>query len=912
MRGGLRRWKRGTQSRGIRSAVSYATDGACDAHVTRPAGVDTAVAYGGGALVERFTVVGEIVARDRLGPRELRRWVSGEEPTTGGARGRAMHSPNADLLLDGTINFPKSYSIAALIDTEVADAFERLQDRLRDRILALWQRELNARRGAGGRIREQIARLEVVELRHRRSRSLDPHVHRHLWLNMKVQGVDGKWSNLDSRVAMKLHTIVNAEGELAARTDPQWIAALAARGFTLDADGEIVQVADAVRPFSRRSNQIEANRAALIAAWQADHNGTQPGPEELHHIDDRAWALGRPNKPAAVDESRWETRVLEEVRAIDADLLEPRRPVRAPVVAMADLDRDLLAAMAVADADQRSVSSSGRFSPWDVRAGALRALAASGVVTERVLMDELVDDICARAGAHVIDLLPDDEGKPAHIKALMAEATVLMKLRVAALYADLPGAGHTLSREAVAEVAESTVPGMILDAGQLEAAGAVAGTDQLVCITGPAGSGKTAILRVALSGLTAQRRRLLVVAPTKKAAAVVERDVRAEATSLHALLHDHGYRWHHDQTGIQQWVRLLTGDADPETGAIYEGPRRYRLNRGDRVVVDEAGMVDLHSAAALAVVAAETGVGIAVIGDQRQAAPVGHAGAMALMSQHADRLIELTSTHRFHDTTYGALTLELRAATTLEDALVVASTLDARGHIRRVATLEDANRTMVDAWFDHTQRGERLALVTGSNDEAHAVNDAIQQRRIDSGELDCRKIAFGHEGQRILEGDIIQTRRNDTAAGVQNRAIWRVRHIHAHVVEVENPRDTTDRRHIPIDYLAEHAHLAYASTVHGIQGETTDASLVGPGVDAAGLYVGMTRGRRANTALCVASSSVDGVRQIAESMTRGRVEVTIEDSRRASRIDLAHAAQYDLAPAAPTTSTVNASGLIRP
>ena len=76
-----------------------------------------------------------------------------------------------------------------------------------------------------------------------------------------------------------------------------------------------------------------------------------------------------------------------------------------------------------------------------------------------------------------------------------------------------------------------------LDASQLAAAGAVAGT------------GKTTMLRVAYAGLSMQRRRMLVVAPTRKAASVASREVGAGASSLHALLADHGYRWTTDAAG---------------------------------------------------------------------------------------------------------------------------------------------------------------------------------------------------------------------------------------------------------------------------------------------------------------------------------------------------------------------------
>lgn len=241
MRGGLERWKRGVESRGVRQAIGYALEGTCDAHLHHSPGVDALEAYGAASesAVSRFIVENGIITSDELTTGGLRVWLTGHDPATGEERGHQRLSPDADLLLDGTLNHPKSYSIAALLHPELATEFEALQDRLRDRILLTWQTELNARRGHGGLIRQEIARIEVVELQHRRSRALDPHIHRHLWLSIKVLGADGKWSNLDSRVAMKLHTVVNAEGELAARTDPARIAALTRHGYTLDITGEI-------------------------------------------------------------------------------------------------------------------------------------------------------------------------------------------------------------------------------------------------------------------------------------------------------------------------------------------------------------------------------------------------------------------------------------------------------------------------------------------------------------------------------------------------------------------------------------------------------------------------------------------------------------------------------------------------
>ncbi|MEV8218209.1 hypothetical protein AB0O65_00425 [Microbacterium sp. NPDC077391] len=53
-------------------------------------------------------------------------------------------------------------------------------------------------------------------------------------------------------------------------------------------------------------------------------------------------------------------------------------------------------------------------------------------------------------------------------------------------------------------------------------------------------------------------------------------------------------------------------------------------------------------------------------------------------------------------------------------------------------------------------------------------------------------------------------------------------------------------------YAREYLQLAYASAVHGAQGDTADASVVGPDVDAAGLCVGLPRGWPHNVAIVAA------------------------------------------------------------
>ena len=896
----MERWKRGVNSQGVRQAIAYAMEGTCDAHIHAPSGVDALGHYSDvdAGTVTRFVVEAGQVTVDQLDAERLGVWVDGRDPETGERRGRELASPDADLVLDGTINAPKSCSIAALLHPELAAEYERLQDRLRDQVITTWQRELNARRGAGGRVREGLQRIEVVELQHERSRALDPHIHRHLWLNVKVLGEDGRWSNIDSRVAMKMHTVINAEGEIAARTDPAWVAALARHGYTLDEAGEISELAHVVRALSRRSNQIEANRAMRLAQWRDAHPGLEPSPDVLLAIDRWAWAFGRPNKPHGLVEDEWQERTRAELEDLDAGILTPRDGVVVEAVAIADLDRELLAARAVVDADKRSAQTGGRYSLFDVRAGAMRAIAASGVVAERGQLEETVEDVVARAVQMSVDMLDGESRVPAHIKQFMSTSTAAMKLDLAARFDRLNEPGRMLTADSVAEISGRVLEdGKSLDAGQADAAAAIAGTARLVTVTGPAGTGKTTLLKVAKAALEEQGRQLIAVAPTKKAASVVGREVGTTASSLHALLLDHGWRWRTDASGAQVWTVLQPGEDDQgcvdENGrpVVYEGPRRFPLRAGDRIVVDEAGMVDLYTANALAQVAEATGAGIAMVGDHLQAMPVGHSGAMAAMKNRSGSVVELTAVHRFTDPDYGELSLRLREPANLQEATAVAWALTGRGLVKTVTSQDEAREHMVTAYLNADAAGRRVSLVTSTNEEAQQINDTIQAALIDAGRLSDQIVAIGQNEQRLLLGDVVQTRRNDSSTGVENRALWKIQEIGPDGVRLVSVTDSGDVKDVSAEYVADHVHLAYASTVHGIQGETTDEAIVGPGVNAAGLYVGMTRGRERNEAVVIAQNPETAACELAATMMRARQEVTLEDASRAALNELSRAAR---------------------
>lgn len=79
--------------------------------------------------------------------------------------------------------------------------------------------------------------------------------------------------------------------------------------------------------------------------------------------------------------------------------------------------------------------------------------------------------------------------------------------------------------------------------------------------------------------------------------------------------------------------------------------------------------------------------------------------------------------------------------------------------------------------------------------------------------------------------------------------------------------------------------------MHGVQGETADASIVGPDVYAAGLYFGLTGGRIQNVAIVVAQTGEDARECAERSMMRGTPELTMQDTLRAAEVDRRRAAR---------------------
>lgn len=192
------------------------------------------------------------------------------------------------------------------------------------------------------------------------------------------------------------------------------------------------------------------------------------------------------------------------------------------------------------------------------------------------------------------------------------------------------------------------------------------------------------------------------------------------------------------------------------------------MARGERVVVDEAGMLDQDTALALLAVAAETGATVALVGDRAQLPAVGRGGVLDMAAHIRGRTFDMTGVHRFTNPDYAALTVRMRPG---DNPAAIFDQLHGFGLIQ-LHPDDEAVREHIAA-----QREAGAAVTVATNDEVRALNERIRARRVQDGQVDDARTVIGSDGLRIGAGDVIQTRRNDRDLRVANRQTWTVQHI---------------------------------------------------------------------------------------------------------------------------------------
>ena len=771
-------------------------------------------------------------------------WVAGIDMRTGHTKGRIRKDANALRFVEVTVNGPKTWSLAAALHPEISAALDEAQDKAATEIISWVAAHATTRVGPRGRqVQVPVELIEAAVIRHYTSRAGDPHRHLHLQINARVWAAGG-WRGIHSVGVRDSIEAINGIGHAAVVTDPQFRSVLAAHGLTLDPEtSEIQQLAPFVGAFSARTAQIRRNVDRYEGAWRSEHPAEEPGPRLREAWDRRAWAEARPDKVVPKDGRELVARWNSELRELG--YRDPAEAVSLTGTRPGWIDRDAAAELVV------SILGAKR-SAWntaDIRGKTEVLLAQTGLLADPAARVELAEDITARAADRCVTLLNGND-VPEHVRSLSSPQVLRVEADIVARIA---------RRAQPARKVRIGGRGLVrIDPTQAAVVGALASDGTLVVVEGAAGAGKTTALRATQELLSQHGHRLMVVTPTLKAAEVAAAETGADGHSAAWLIHQHGWRW--DADG--HWTRQADPAADPTA----------RLRAGDLLLIDEAGMLDQDTARALLTIADETGARVALVGDRHQLPAVGRGGVLdhAVSWAHPTAVVTLEKVHRFTDPDYAALSLRMRKG---DDPNSVFDALHRRGQIVIHASEVERTATLADA-------GAAGDLVIADTREQVAdLNAAIRDHRAADCAAYGRTVATA-SGERIGLGDRVATRRNDPDLQVANRQTWTVTGIgddgslllHAH------GRD----REIPAEYATAFVELAYATTVHGAQGETVGSAhvLIGQHTGAASAYVAMTRGRHANTAHLVAESFEDAKRQWIDVFSRDRADLGPAHARR--------------------------------
>jgi len=780
-------------------------------------------------------------------------WVAGLDPLTNEPRGRLRKDASAVRFVEVVVNGPKTWSLAAALDPEVAEAYDAAQDRAAGEIIGWLAQHATTRVGPRGRqVQVPVERIEAATVRHYTSRAGDPHRHLHVQINARVWA-EGKWRGLHTVGVRDMIDGINGIGHAAVMCDAQFRQVLADRGFTVDSEsGEVNELAGFVGPFSARARQIGQNIERYEAAWRDTHPGQEPGPELLRTWDRRAWAEARPDKVVPTDGA-----VLTDFWVDELHRLGFRTPTHraAQHAARAGaLDRDA----AVNTVLSRLGAKRSAWNAADIRGQVELLIASEGMVADPAVRIEMAEDLTARAIEACVPLLAED-GTPEHIRALTSRAVLGVEADMTNSFAvrgSMPGI-------------PANITGGDLDEAQMRAVATLAGKHRLVVIEGAAGAGKTATLAGTRTIIAQTGHRMIVVTPTLKAAQVVATEVGSQAHSAAWLARQYGFSWDNDGC----WTRKQSA---PSADAW--------LGRGDLLLIDEAGMLDQDTARALVIIADETGARLALVGDRHQLPAVGRGGVLDLAASWVgpDACVTLDNVHRFDDPDYAKLSLAMRTGQNPE---AVFDRLVQRGQI--VLHNDEASRTAVLA-DDAAATG--ALVVADTREQVADLNQAIRERLVTSGKVDDSRVLVTDGGERLGVGDRVATRRNDYDLRVANRDTWIVTGLRDDgTMDLVGSAGT---RELPYWYAVHDVELAYASTVYGAQGETTRTAhlALGEHTGAASAYVAMTRGREANTAHLVAEDLDDARQQWILTFARNRTDL---GPAHAARLAAEEAAKYE-------------------
>lgn len=756
---------------------------------------------------------------------------------------------------------PKSVSIAwGLGDEQLRRGIESAHERaIQDVIRHLEQNVVMTRRGRNGvRQIETSSGVIGTKFRHWDSRAGDPNLHDHVVIANRVQGVDGQWSSIDGRM---IYAYGVEASELYNSLVQQYVTELTGLQFEARSlNGkqpvhEIVGIDDEmVRAFSSRRGEISAALEQVTAKFVEEH-GYAPSEKQLIQLAQQATLATRPAKDGVHSLEELHAEWVAQAHALreqGVDLPVEGALAEKLKAASAEYEQQVLQAKRqqayespvqehAAAIVARLEESRSTWRRTHVNAEVLRYARDMGLNEKQdaALLSSIREHLNAEMlplHAQSQRLTPREfmraDGTSQHQKinyelftserVLAAESAILD----AATQQVIPASSlDVFEMEAEKRRAELALQGYALPEGQERMAREFATSDKLLVVgIGAAGAGKTSSTRLAVNAIEASGGRVVGMAPTAAAAAVMREEMGIEADTVDKILSD------------------------------WKNGTPVNLRAGDVLLVDEAGMVSTPKFQQILQLAQERGALVRALGDYRQLSAVGSGGALRLVDREVGA-VHLDALFRFKSPDEAAATLALREPPLVGDD----KPFDWYQNQGRVVAGE--SDVMVEqvftAWRDDTTAGKQSIMIASTNETVGKLNDLAQAHAMERGHVRPEHGSVRlHNEARAHVGDVVVTRQNARRLTVnsgqdfvKNGDLWRVAQVHDNGAMTVQHLEHGGKVTLPAAYAAQNVELGYAATIHRAQGATVDTAhaLVDSSTDRAGAYVALTRGRESNT-----------------------------------------------------------------
>jgi Ti-type conjugative transfer relaxase TraA len=364
-------------------------------------------------------------------------------------------------------------------------------------------------------------------------------------------------------------------------------------------------------------------------------------------------------------------------------------------------------------------------------------------------------------------------------------------------------------RDRETALARAEVRGLVLSGEQADALAHVTDGRDLSVVVGHAGTGKSAMLGVAREAWEAAGYEVRGVALSGIAAENLESGSGIASRTIASM--EHGW----------------------EQG-------RDMLSARDVLVIDEAGMVGTRQLERVLSHAAEVGAKIVLVGDPQQLQAI-DAGAAFRSIHERHRGAEINEVRRQQEDWQRVATRDLandRTGHALE-------AYRSHGMVHEAQTREQARGDLIDHW-DNDRRASpdrSRIILTHTNDEVHALNEAVRERMYAAGDLGHEvRVTVERGARNFASGDRVMFLQNERGLGVKNGTLGTVEQVNEKSMSVR----TDDSRSVRFD-LKDYDHIdhGYAATIHKAQGMTVDRThvLATPGMDAHSSYVALSRHR---------------------------------------------------------------------